>query len=132
MLLLDIGIEEAVFGVGSTFEIDKVAPGTKTLTLLCNFDYGGDGTSAKAYVQTSFDGGNTWLDIACFAATTASAKKLANLSALTPVATFYTPTDEQLADNTTKDGLIGPLLRVKYVTVGTYILSNLQIYGYFK
>jgi hypothetical protein len=31
-----------------------------------------------------------------------------------------TPTDGALASNTAVDGIIGPLLRVKYASVGTY------------
>ena len=37
-----------------------------------------------------------------------------------PVSTEYTPTDGTLAPNTSKDGLVGPIWRVKYTVVGTY------------
>lgn len=84
------------------------------------FTYGSGGTSADAWVQTSLDGGNTWIDVANFHFTTASAKFAYNLSALTPVTTEYTPTDGTLSANTSKDGILGPLIRVKYTTVGTY------------
>ena len=96
------------------------------------FTYGSGGTSAKADVQTSFDDGVTWGDVACYAFTTSSASKAANLSTLTPVGTVYTPTDGSLSDNTTKDGLIGPLVRVKYVTVGTYASTTFKLYGSFR
>lgn len=92
----------------------------KSVALHCNFTYGSGGTSAKVYVQTSFDGGTTWVDIANFAHTTASLRRLYNLSGLTPVTTVYTATDGALADDTAKDGLIGDQLRVKFTSTGTY------------
>ena len=60
------------------------------------------------------------VDVAAFGFTTSTAKKVVNLSALTPVTTLYTPTDGALTPNTVKDGVIGPLWRVKYTTAGTY------------
>jgi hypothetical protein len=85
-----------------------------------NFTYGSGGTSADAYVQTSLDGGTTWTDIANFHFTTASARKIYNLSAATAVASIATPGDGALASNTAVDGILGTRFRVKYVTVGTY------------
>ena len=90
------------------------------IALECIFTYGSGGTTAKAWVQTSFDGGTTWVDIANFAHTTASASRAYNLSALTPITTVYTVTDGTLADSTCKDGLIGDQLRVKFTSTGTY------------
>lgn len=84
------------------------------------FSYGSGGTSADAWVQTSVDGGATWIDVANFHFTTSSASALFNLSAATPITTQYTPTDGTLAANTAKDGIIGPIWRIKYTTVGTY------------
>lgn len=117
--LLSATITTAVTGsVGSTYLIRNAQP--NNLYLQAVFTYGSGGTSATAYVQTSFDGGTTWIDIASFGFTTASATKVVNLSALNSVTTVYTPTDGSLSSNTVKDGLIGPRLRVKYTTVGTY------------
>jgi hypothetical protein len=105
----------------------------KSVSLQCNFTYGSSGTSAKAYVQTSFDDGATWVDIACFALTTSSLRTCANVSAATPVTTIYTATDGTLADNTVKDGLIGSQLRVKFTSVGTYAGSTtMTIYAVVK
>ena len=92
----------------------------KSAALYCNFDYGSGGTTAKVWVQTSFDGGTTWVDIANFAHTTSDLKRAYNLSALTPITTVYTATDGTLADDTCKDGLIGDHLRVKFTSTGTY------------
>jgi hypothetical protein len=62
----------------------------------------------------------SWIDVAECGFTTASARKVYNLSSLTPVTTVYTPTDGTLTANTSKDGLLGNWFRVKYTTVGTY------------
>lgn len=84
------------------------------------FTYGSGGTTADAWVQTSIDEGTSWTDVANFHFTTASARFLFNLSALTPKTTEYTPTDGTLAANTSIDGILGPLWRAKYTTTGTY------------
>jgi fermentation-respiration switch protein FrsA (DUF1100 family) len=96
-------------------------------SIQCNFTYGSGGTSADAWVQTSLDGGATWIDVANCHFTTSSARFAYNLSALTAVATEYTPTDATLTANTSKDGLIGQAMRVKYTTVGTYAGTTLTV-----
>jgi hypothetical protein len=85
-----------------------------------NFVYGSGGTTADAYLQTSIDGGQTWIDIANFHVTTASARKVINLNSQTPETTQVTPTDGSMTANTAQDGILGPLFRVKYQSSGTY------------
>ena len=92
----------------------------KSLAIYINFVYGSSGTSVDAYIQTSFDGGTTWIDIAEYSGTTSSQKRAYNLSALTPVTSIYTPSDGAMASNTSKDGFIGDQIRVKFTSVGTY------------
>ena len=95
--------------------------GMKALSVEAIFTYGSGGTTAKAYVQTSFDGGTTWVDIMCFAFTTATASKISTTTCLiAPAAQAAAPTDGSLADNTVIQGTLGDRLRVKYVTTGTY------------
>lgn len=91
----------------------------ESLVLQAVFTRAGGGTTAKAWVQTSFDGGTTWMDIANFAFTTTTATRLYHLTnaAVTSIAT---PVDGTLADNTAVDGFHGPLYRVKLTTTGTY------------
>jgi hypothetical protein len=93
---------------------------TTNMSLQATFTYGSGGTSADAYVQTSIDGGNTWIDVANFHFLTTTARFTYNLFSGTPVTTEYTPTDGSLASNTAKDGTFGNYWRVKYVTTGTY------------
>lgn len=83
------------------------------------FTYGSGGTTADAYVQTSFDGGTTWFDIVNFRFTTASLNKVAAVS-INVAATHATPSVQALASNTVANGLLGGRLRVVLTTTGTY------------
>ena len=86
--------------------------------------YGSGGTTIKAYLQTSLDGGTTPIDVACFTFTTASAVKVRNLSSLVSKTTDVTPTDGALTDDTSVDGVIGDMFRFKVVSAGTYAGST--------
>jgi hypothetical protein len=88
------------------------------VTLQANFTYGSGGSTLKVDVETSMDQGLTWVAIARFAFSTASAEKLVNLSGLTPVTTVYTPAT--LSDDAVKDGVLGDRLRAKITSTGTY------------
>lgn len=94
------------------------------LTLVATFGYGSGGTTASATVQTSADGGTTWLDIARFDFTTASAKKVANLSGLLSKAVAAYAA---LASEGVFDGVLGTQLRAMVTTTGTYVNSTLDI-----
>jgi hypothetical protein len=122
--LLDVEVTTAVTTqVGPTVQ-PRASPGQQSgptnLVLQGTFTYRSGGNSADAWVQTSFDGGRTWTDVANFHFTRSSARFLYNLSSVTPVTTEYMPTDGTLLSNTSKDGLIGSIWRVKYTSVGTY------------
>lgn len=106
------------------------APGTpatgfssaEQIMLEAIFTYGSGGTTAKAWVQTSLDGGATWFDIANFAFTTSSASKVSVcvLNPATPLAAGTTPGSAALADNTVLNGVIGDQFRTLVTTTGTY------------
>lgn len=104
--------------VGSTFIIE---PGTlRDLVIQANFLYGAGGTTVDAYIQSSLDAGASWFDIRNFHFTTAALSQIVNHSSSTPVTTAVTPGDGALANNTSVDGLLGDLIRVKYKSAGTY------------
>jgi len=94
--------------------------GMQVLTCQAALTYGSGGTNVTAYVQTTFDGGVTWVDIVCFQFTTATARAINSVRSAAIVTANYTPTDGSLAANTIKDGLLGDQLRVKYTSTGTY------------
>ena len=117
-LLAQTTIAGAVTGVTTT-PVTELS-GMGVLTVQFTFLYGANGTSVQAWIQTSFDGGTTWVDVIAFAAATTAITRISSVRATTAVAANYTPTDGALTDNTIKDGLLGDRVRVKYTTVGTY------------
>ena len=118
LTLLSVPIAGAVTAVIAgpyALDVDRVA----SLILRADFAYGSAGTTLKAWVQTSFDGGLTWADIANFAFTTAAKIRMYNLTTAA-VTTIATPTDGTLADDTAVNGFLGAMFRVKYTSTGTY------------
>lgn len=93
-----------------------------TMAVQASFAWGSGGTTALAWLQTSFDGGGSWVDVCAFNFAAAIAKFVVNVSSSTPnAATAITPTDGTNAGpNKCIDGLFGSLWRVKYTTTGTY------------
>lgn len=85
------------------------------------FAYGGSGgTSVDAYVQTSYNGGQSWFDIRNFHFTTFSLEQVVNHSFGDSVTTAITPASGALANNTSIDGILGDKLSVLYKSAGTY------------
>lgn len=119
MNLLNLPAISAAIASTVTPAVKFSAP-PRSLAIQANFAYGSGGTSVDGYVQTSLDGGTTWIDIAQFHFTTSSARFVYNLNSQTPVTTEYTATDGSLAANTAKDGILGPQYRAKYQSSGTY------------
>ncbi len=97
-----------------------VVPSIKLVSVQAVFVYAAGGTTAKAYVQTSLDGGVTWFDIACFAFTTATATRVSAVNSAIALTASTTPTDGSLADNTIVNGVMGDRIRVKVISTGTY------------
>ena len=102
---------------GGTLKLNDAA---RSILAQANFVYGSGGATVDVYLQTSIDGGLTWIDIQEFHFTTASGRVVQNTSSLTPIVTPYTVTDGALANNTVKDGILGDQFQVKVVTTGTY------------
>lgn len=94
--------------------------GMKYLIAQAKFVGGTDGTSVKAYVQTSVDGGVAWIDVMSFAFANTAAVKVSAVVMTTALAAGVAPADGALADNTILNGLLGDRVRLKYVTTGTY------------
>ncbi|MCL6710221.1 hypothetical protein M8R20_24795 [Pseudomonas sp. R2.Fl] len=117
MNILNLAIAAAA---SATSAVAKFNAAPRNLAVQAKFNYGGGGTSVDVYLQTSLDGGQSWIDIANFHFTTASGAAIFNLSALTPKTTAVTPTDGSLAANTCVDGILGAQFRTKIVSVGTY------------
>lgn len=81
------------------------------------------GTTLKVYIQTSFDGGLTWVDVICIAFATTTANKMSAVSTSIPSATpviAIAASDGALADDATVQGILGTLVRAKVIVAGTY------------
>ncbi len=91
-------ITAALSGAAQTPIIDLA--GMQAVSLVARLAYGSGGATIRARVQTSLDGGDTWLDVASFNFTTASAVKSANVSGLTAkaVAAFTALTTDGVND----------------------------------
>jgi hypothetical protein len=118
VLLPTTTITTAVTAVTTTAV--EIGPNAVSVAIQYNFDYGSGGTNFTAYIQTSLDGGTTWIDIACFQSTTADQRRLYNLISGVGVTSIATPTDGTLTANTSVNGFLGDRLRVKYTSTGTY------------
>jgi hypothetical protein len=120
MRILSTGTITTAVGAGLSATAKSLALPPDTMAVQANFVGGTGGTSVDAYLQTSFDGGTTWCDIAEFSFANTAGRKLFNLSRLTPITSIATPSDGTLTANTVISGLLGSHYRVKWVTVGTY------------
>jgi len=98
--------------------------GMTAVTLVAQFSYGSGGTTAAAVVQTSFDGGTTWVDIARFDFTTASAVKVATLSGSLSKAVTAAAA---LGSEGVFDSTLGDRLRAVLTTTGTYANTLLRV-----
>ena len=91
------------------------------------------GGTADVYVQTSLDGGATWIDIMNFHFTTASKKAVSAVVMTTALAASVdvTSADGALASGTILSGLLGPMIRAKLVTASTVYggATTLKVYA---
>jgi len=88
------------------------------LILQGKFTYGSGGTSVDAWIQTTFDGGTTWCDLANFHFTTSSLQSIDAIQG--DASNAVACTNATLSANTYNNGIIGSQLRVKWTSVGTY------------
>jgi len=94
----------------------------REVTLSARLAYGSGGTTAIAYVQTSFNQGATWVDIARMDFATSGIEKIANLSGSTPRTSPLTVTS--LIAEGGNDGVLGDRLRAVVTSTGTYAGST--------
>ena len=98
--------------------------GMSAFSAQANFAYGSGGTTVKAKIQTTFDGGTTWLDVVEFDFATESRLALANVVANSAVApTTYTA----LSSEGVNAMALGNQLRVTITSTGTYANTSLSL-----
>lgn len=93
--------------------------GSNSLTVEAILAVGGAGGTVDVYIQTSLDGGSTWIDIMNFHFTTSSASKVSKVSTNTALAAGTTPGAQALSANTILDGCLGDRFRARYLSAGT-------------
>lgn len=119
----------AALGITSALNASAQTPitgldGMSAVTLEASFAYGSGGATCAAVVQTSFDAGTTWRDVARFDFDQASAVKHANLTAL---AALDVMPYEALAHDGINNAVLGDRLRVVVTSTGTYVNSTLSV-----
>lgn len=83
------------------------------------------GTSIDAFLQTTFDDGLTWQDVANLQVLAANVKRVAAVNKYIAAAAGLVASDGALAVNTVVNGLFGIKWRVKLVVVGAYHIDNI-------
>lgn len=112
---------QTIAAAATTTGTDFAITNAKYVTVQSKFLYGAGGTTAKVFVQTTLDGGATWVDIVSHAFTTAAGTKVSSVTSdVAPASQGLTPGDGALTDNTIIQGVIGSRIRAKVVTTGTY------------
>jgi hypothetical protein len=119
--LAALGITTALSAQAQTPIIDL--DGMTAVTLEFAFAPGTGGSTASVTVQTSFDEGTTWRDIARADFTTAAAVKHCNLEGmLSKGMTAY----NTLGSEGVYDGVLGDQLRAVVTSTGTYVGATLS------
>lgn len=101
--------------------------GMTSLSAQVHFAYGTGGGTGKAFLQTSLDGGNTAIDVACITFATSSKVDVFTLAAGS--AAIVTPSDGALGDDTLLDGVLGDRVRLKVITSGTAYATQTVLAG---
>ena len=101
-------------------DVAVVPFGTRTLSAQMAFVRAAGGTTCDVFLQTSLDGGSTWIDIMQWAPTTTTLTRISVIKLDIAFTANYTPLDGSLGDNSIKDGLLGDIVRAKIITTGTY------------
>jgi hypothetical protein len=134
--LLNTTITTAVTAVVTqNFQI-RPGPGGQFLPTVMQLQgtwtYTSGGTTSDFWVQTSLDGGVSWVDVAHFGPNlTASTRLIVNVESAAGIATGYVATDGSFGTTgtttTVAGGIFGTMWRVKYTTTGTYVGTNMRI-----
>lgn len=82
------------------------------------------GTSVLCYLQTSLDGGVTWVDCICAGVLVADALKFIGNSTITS-AGLLTASDGALGADTVNNGVLGTKWRLKLIVAGTYAADTI-------
>ncbi len=123
--LTTIGVAGTVTGIAIPLPLDVAA-----LSVQAAFVHGAAGTDVQTFIQTSLDGGLTWIDIMNLGFLVTTATKVSAVRRDIALAAAITPGDGALTVNTILDGLFGDRVRVKAISTGTYTgVTTLRVHG---
>lgn len=123
--LTTIGAAGTVTGIAIPLPFD-----VKHVCVQASFVRGAGGTDVQTFIQTSLDGGLTWIDIMNLGFLVTTAVKVSAVHRDTALAAAITPGDGALAANSIVNGLLGDRLRVKAISTGTYTgVTTLRVFG---
>ncbi len=123
--LTTIGAAGTVTGVEIPLPRDVKHVGVQAV-----FVHAAGGTDVQTFIQTSLDGGITFIDIMNLGFLVATATKVSAVHRDTALGPAITPGDGALTVNTILNGLLGDRLRVKVVSTGTYTgVTTLRVHG---
>lgn len=114
---LGIGLATPVAGSRQAAIVDL--DGMSEVSFEATFAYGSGGTSLIAVVQTTFDDGVNWRDIARFEFATAAATKTACVTKIAAGVVGYAALNGEF----TRNGCLGNQLSVLLFSTGTYVDS---------
>lgn len=97
--------------------------GAQALTLYAGFAYGSGGSTCAVIVETTLNDVD-WVQIARFDFTTASAARVANLSGFLSKAVTAV---SALGSEGVNDGVLGPKMRVRITSTGTYANTTVSV-----
>jgi len=120
--------ELASIDIGPPFTTAPVdfVPSAGRINLQANFTVGTPapvsttGLSVTAWVQTTIDGGLTWIDATNFTFGAVSARLIMTVFPRDSVSVPLAATDGTLAANSAPETVLGPTWRVKYAVSGVY------------
>lgn len=110
--------EDEFLGFGQQ-EVDYI-----TMQVFLDFVTAG-GTSIDAFLQTSFDDGITWRDVANLQVLAADVVKVAAINKYIAAAVLTAASDGALAINTIVNGVFGSRWRVRLIIAGAYAADNI-------
>jgi hypothetical protein len=112
---------QTIAAAATTTGTDFAITTAKYLTVQSKFLYGAGGTATRVFVQTTLDGGATWVDIANHDFAQTAATKISSVTSdVAPASQAFAPGDAALTTNTIIQGVIGSRIRAKVVSTGTY------------
>lgn len=107
--------------MGGLFDTDIIGAGM-------DFTYGSGGTAGTVWLQTSYNGGSSWMDVCAFNFAQATLSRYAAFNQGLFGTAAVVPTDATMAGSAIATFTPGNMLRTRYSNTGVYTASTAAIY----